>query len=570
MKANFTYFAQGILSLAIVFLCHTTFSQNLPVKVITDNGGAGTGTKTWSADTIYMLSGRVFVNPNDTLTIEAGTIIKGQLATTPETEAMLIVSVDAHIRALGTATSPIIFTSELDDVSDPDDIIDPASLAGSWGGVHLLGRACVNGAEDSAVVEGMTTPNSTPAETRRVAFGAVEGACDDSYNAGIFRYVSIRFAGALISLDTETDALLLAGIGSQTEFHHVEVGYTLDDGFAFLGGNVCGQYLMGAGTGDDAFDFDMGSRATLQFITAVMGGPHPGNRAIEVDGTFRPNNSISGPVGIPNIYNATLISLDSLGSRLLDIRDDAGIVLRNSVAFGFNRGVRIEIDDNGLSDSYAQYEDSNNIDITCNLFWRVAENDSAAILSAYGDVPADSTGQIIQEDIRQYLFSNQNQLANPLFTNPFSLDSLDLTPLPGSPLLNASCPLPPDVAACVVPTAYVGAFESSPSSNKTLGWAQGWTFMSEWYYPATTTTSIETPKAPSYSVFPNPANAFVQVKLSAEEQQVTLSLFDLQGRLLTQTRSPNLSLERVPAGVYLLSIEAAGTRIGNERLIIAR
>ena len=44
---------------------------------VTDNEGAGVGSATWSCDHLYVLTEQVFVNAEDTLTIEPGTIVLG-------------------------------------------------------------------------------------------------------------------------------------------------------------------------------------------------------------------------------------------------------------------------------------------------------------------------------------------------------------------------------------------------------------------------------------------------------------------------------------------------------------
>ena len=46
-------------------------------ETITDQGG-GTGTVTWTADKEYLINGFVFVNDGQTLTIEAGTVIRAR------------------------------------------------------------------------------------------------------------------------------------------------------------------------------------------------------------------------------------------------------------------------------------------------------------------------------------------------------------------------------------------------------------------------------------------------------------------------------------------------------------
>ncbi len=93
--------------------------------VVTDNNGVGTGTTTWEAENTYILSGPVYVNPGDVLTIEPGTVIKGRYSPVAGDNAMLIVSPGAKIIAEGRENLPIIFTSEGDDL----DFIGPSSCA---------------------------------------------------------------------------------------------------------------------------------------------------------------------------------------------------------------------------------------------------------------------------------------------------------------------------------------------------------------------------------------------------------------------------------------------------------
>ena len=56
--------------------CACPPAANRPVRYISDNAGAGTGTATWTCDTTYVLTGPVFVNAGHTLTIEPGTVVK--------------------------------------------------------------------------------------------------------------------------------------------------------------------------------------------------------------------------------------------------------------------------------------------------------------------------------------------------------------------------------------------------------------------------------------------------------------------------------------------------------------
>src|SRR5690606_9324693 len=94
----------------------------------------------WTAENVYILDGKVVVGEGTTLTIEAGTIIKG--AEGQETLASaLVVDQGGRLMAEGTPTKPIIFTSELDGI-EPGETTGTlgTSDTGLWGGLIVLGR----------------------------------------------------------------------------------------------------------------------------------------------------------------------------------------------------------------------------------------------------------------------------------------------------------------------------------------------------------------------------------------------------------------------------------------------
>jgi len=128
----------------------------------------------WTADTIYILNNLTFVEAPATLTIEPGTIIRGEPVTTggsstldPADPGSLIICRGAKIVAQGTADSPIYFTSISDPFvpggvntiptvlpanSKPISAYNTAAYNGSftahdvdaqWGGLTILGRAPV-------------------------------------------------------------------------------------------------------------------------------------------------------------------------------------------------------------------------------------------------------------------------------------------------------------------------------------------------------------------------------------------------------------------------------------------
>ena len=119
-----------------------------------------TADATWSADSVYILGGRIAVISGVTLTIEAGTIIKGQYGTGANATALLVAR-GATLNAQGTSTSPIIFTAVADEIQ-PGEILSPnmpSDAGGLWGGVIILGNAPASLGDDASEsnIEGIPT-----------------------------------------------------------------------------------------------------------------------------------------------------------------------------------------------------------------------------------------------------------------------------------------------------------------------------------------------------------------------------------------------------------------------------
>ena len=70
--------------------------------------GEITQNTTWTNNNIYIISGWLYVRDGAALTIEPGTLIKGDFAT----KGALIVERGAKLYADGTAEQPIVFTSQ--------------------------------------------------------------------------------------------------------------------------------------------------------------------------------------------------------------------------------------------------------------------------------------------------------------------------------------------------------------------------------------------------------------------------------------------------------------------------
>ena len=77
-------------------------------KVVTLSGEIKSN-RTLSADSSYLLNGFVYVTSGATITIQPGTVIKGDKLS----KGTLIIEPGAKITAIGTPDKPIIFTSNL-------------------------------------------------------------------------------------------------------------------------------------------------------------------------------------------------------------------------------------------------------------------------------------------------------------------------------------------------------------------------------------------------------------------------------------------------------------------------
>src|SRR6185369_13726575 len=104
-------------------------------------------------DKDYLLTQPIYVTSGATLTIEPGTVVRGEGESSPGVNdpGALIITRGSKIRALGTAVRPIVFTNLDDDnvrgnVGTPpyDDKSTALGVTGTWGGLILLGRGYVS------------------------------------------------------------------------------------------------------------------------------------------------------------------------------------------------------------------------------------------------------------------------------------------------------------------------------------------------------------------------------------------------------------------------------------------
>ncbi|MFC5411262.1 T9SS C-terminal target domain-containing protein [Larkinella bovis] len=210
---------------------------------VTEVSGNITTNTTWAAKNQYLLKGFVYVQPGVTLTIEPGTIIKGDQVS----KASLFILPGAKIIADGTKEKPIVFTSNQ---------AAGSRRAGDWGGLVIMGKAPAN--KKDFKIEG---------EEVSVVPGGPTGDAAD--NSGVLRYLRIEFAGIGFQTDKEINGLTLAGVGSGTVIDYIQVSYSGDDAIEWFGGTVNAKHLISYRTLDDDFDTDYGFSGTVQYGLAL-------------------------------------------------------------------------------------------------------------------------------------------------------------------------------------------------------------------------------------------------------------------------------------------------------------
>lgn len=276
------------------------YADDVPANQVVKTGAISSD-ETWTADKVYVLDGRVYVENGATLTIEAGTIIKGKEGTGTNASA-LIISKGAKINANGTATQPIIFTSVLDNIEIGQNVgtnLDEND-AGKWGGLIILGNAPTSAGDGDT----QTQIEGIPATATYGQYGGTNA----NDNSGTLTYVSIRHGGALIGAGNEINGLTLGGVGNGTTINNIEVVANLDDGIEFFGGTVDVDNALVGFQGDDGIDIDMNYSGTVDNFF-VIGGVSS-DEGLEIDGP----EGTTYTDGLFTLSNGTIISATGDGS----------------------------------------------------------------------------------------------------------------------------------------------------------------------------------------------------------------------------------------------------------------
>ena len=295
----------------------TNTVYNAPTNILTGNITANT---TLYKKYTYQLVGQVYVTNNAILSIEPGTVIRGD----KQSIGTLIITKGAKLMARGSATDPIVFTSNNNDYE---------RKPGDWGGIVILGDAPINKIGGESIID--YSFNTMMAKY---------GGANAEDNSGIMTYVRIEFAGKQADQNKILGGLTLAGVGNKTKIESVQVSFSSHGSFQGLGGSVRLNNLVSFRSVDDDFYFSQGIDCKIANSLAVR---HPysssneGSRCFEVESYDIPQNADFGkPFSKVVASNVTMVNTEDNDQGLIKeavkIRENTAFTLDNSVVSGFS------------------------------------------------------------------------------------------------------------------------------------------------------------------------------------------------------------------------------------------
>jgi hypothetical protein len=433
-----------------------------------------TANTTWATGQTIALSGLIYVRNNVTLTIQPGVVIKGAGA-----GSGLVITKGSKINAIGTASQPIVFTSNN---------AAGSRNKGDWGGVILLGKGAFNINNGVNNIEGITASVYT-----EYGGGLTP---DNNDSSGTLKYVRIEFGGYVYAPNSEINGLTMGAVGRGTTIDYVQVSFANDDAFEWFGGAVNCKHLVSYRNLDDDFDTDNGYSGTVQYALAIRDPQISDNPSVSTSEGFESDNNATGTTATPYtsalFTNCTLIgpsyrltlpnggTLASGFKRGARIRRASQLKIFNSVFMDFQEGVHV--------DGVAAENNAVNGDLKFknNVLAGIVTTSKVIQVTAPGTITAGNNASFNMTN--WYTASGNSTVAtnSGLLTAPYNTSdatvytSLDYRPAAGSILedgsdftdsaFNGLLSVPVAVVNPIEFTSYRGAFAPAPTAMWTTGW----------------------------------------------------------------------------------------------------
>lgn len=425
----------------------------------------------------YVMKGWCYVTEGSELTIEAGTVIKGD----KDTKAALIIEPGGKAFIQGTKDAPIVFTS----AQEPG-----KRKPGDWGGLIVCGKAKNN--KTTMTIEGGPRTN--------------HGGTNDDDNSGVYSYIRVEFAGYPFQTDQEINGITFGSVGRGTQVDHLQVSYSNDDSFEWFGGSVNCKYLVAYHGWDDEFDTDNGYSGKLQYLLSVR---NPRIADTSVSNGFESDNNSDGstatPYTSPVFSNVTFIgpigqasdfenttnyitagdmnpnngSKTGTFQAAMQIRRNSRLSCFNSVAVGYPVGLLLD-NEKGTTHTWATEGELslNNIIFAGMSVVGSDKNKSWKDFYSVDGKTEDDTRQSFSHTffLEQTGNVNYESIAELLLGQPNSMENgANYGPKAGSPLLSQTSAtlFTSDLLkdSFFDKVDYIGAFKSNNASDD---WTAGW------------------------------------------------------------------------------------------------
>ena len=440
----------------------------------------------WTANNTYLLSGPIYVNNNATLTIEPGTVIRGNKAVAG---SALVITKGAKLIANGTKNAPIVFTSS-GGVGN--------RAIGDWGGIVILGKAANNlpANATAGTAAGIGNIEGLPVSADSEYGGGATP--NDNDNSGILKYVRIEFGGYAYQIDKEINGLTMGSVGRSTVIDYVQTSYTNDDSFEWFGGTVNAKHLVAYRGLDDDMDCDFGYRGQIQYVLIVRDPAIADQSSGSTSEGFECDNDGSGSTNSPKtaatFSNVTAIgplrgnvnaTIDPKHERALRLRRNSEMKIHNSIFMDFKKGLFI---DGATTEAQAT---GGNLLFKNNILAGYRPNNGFFKTSASFDIKT-----FFATNANDSLTSSAN-----ILTTPYNYTAPDYRPAVGSVALTGAAftaaPFAGNVACGLAAPSISGSLSVCQGSSSTLSAPAGFTYL--WSTGATTQT-INVTAAGNYTV----------------------------------------------------------------------
>jgi hypothetical protein len=456
-----------------------------PATTVTVSANITVDTR-WTANNTYLLSGPIYVNNNATLTIEPGTVIRGNKAIAG---SALVITKGAKLIANGTKNAPIVFTSS-GGVGN--------RAIGDWGGIVILGKAANNlpANATAGTAAGIGNIEGLPVSADSEYGGGATP--NDNDNSGVLKFVRIEFGGYAYQIDKEINGLTMGSVGRNTVIDYVQTSYTNDDSFEWFGGTVNAKHLVAYRGLDDDMDCDFGYRGQVQYVLVVRDPAIADQSSGSTSEGFECDNDGSGSASTPKtaatFSNVTAIgplrgnvnaTIDPKHERALRLRRNSEMKIHNSIFMDFKKGLFI---DGATTEAQAT---GGNLLFKNNILAGYRPNNGFFKTSASFDIKT-----FFATNANDSLTSSAN-----ILTTPYNYTAPDYRPAVGSLALTGAAftaaPFAGNVACGLAAPSISGSLSVCQGSSSTLSAPAGFTYL--WSNGATTQT-INVTAAGSYTV----------------------------------------------------------------------